>query len=227
MIARFGPFTFDSGRRLLLDGDRVVTVPPKAFDLLELLIRQAPNVVTKEAIAAAVWPNEAPSDASLAMAVTELRKALGETGDRPQFVRTVHRRGYAFGASVERVDATASADAPKFWLAIGDKTLTLASGETIAGRDPSSALWLDRPSVSRSHARFIVDGTSAWVEDLGSLNGTVVAGTRITRRIRLHTGDTITIGEVTLTLGSSQTAATTPTRPLRGAGLVRPAKDVT
>ena len=54
----------------------------------------------REAIAAAVCPNEAPSDASLAMAVTELRKALGETGDRPQFVRTVHRRGYAFGAGV-------------------------------------------------------------------------------------------------------------------------------
>ena len=76
-------------------------------------------------------------------------------------------------------------------------------------------MWLDRPSVSRSHARFIVDDTFAWVEDLCSLNGTFVGGTRITRRIRLHAGDTIAIGEVTLTLGSSQTAATTPTRPLR------------
>ncbi len=217
MIARFGPFTFDSGRRLLLDGDRAVTVPPKAFDLLELLIRQAPNVVTKETIAATVWPSEAPSDASLAMAVTELRRALGETGERPQFVRTVHRRGYAFGVTVERVEsAAASADTPKVWLVMGDKTLPLANGQTIAGRDPASALWLDRPSVSRSHARFVVDGASAWVEDLGSLNGTFVAGTRITRQVRLHAGDTIAIGEVTLTFGSSQTAATTPTRPLRG-----------
>jgi DNA-binding winged helix-turn-helix (wHTH) protein len=217
MIARFGSFTFDSGRRLLLDGDRIVTVPPKAFDLLELLLRQAPNVVTKETIAATVWPNEAPSDASLAMAVAELRKALGESGEHPQFVRTAHRRGYAFGAEVERADtAAAPGDGPRFWLVLGDKTLPLASGDTIAGRDPASALWLDRPSVSRSHARFVVDGASAWVEDLGSLNGTFVAGTRITRRIRLHAGDTIAIGEVTLTLGSSRTAATTPTRPLRG-----------
>jgi DNA-binding winged helix-turn-helix (wHTH) protein len=215
MIARFGPFTFDSGRRLLLDGDRTVTVPPKAFDLLELLIRHAPNVVAKETIAAIVWPDEAPSDASLAMAVAELRKALGETGERPQFVRTVHRRGYALGVGVEPADATGSGEAPRFWLVLGDKTLPLASGDTVAGRDPASALWLDRPGVSRSHARFLVDGTSAWVEDLGSLNGTFVAGTRITRRVRLHPGDTIAIGEITLTLGSSQTAATTPTRPLR------------
>src|SRR4051812_43347777 len=154
MIARFGPFTVDSGRRVLLDGDRIVTVPPKAFDLLELLIRQAPNVVTKETIAATVWPNEAPSDASLAMAVTELRKALGETGEHPQFVRTVHRRGYAFSAVVERIDAAAApedvsrlprsgpAAAPRFWLVLGDKTLPLASGDTLAGRDPGSALWL-------------------------------------------------------------------------------------
>jgi DNA-binding winged helix-turn-helix (wHTH) protein len=216
MIATFGRFTFDSGRRLLLDGDRAVTVPPKAFDLLALLIRHAPNVVSKEAIAASVWPDEAPSDASLAMAVTELRKALGETGERPQFIRTVHRRGYAFGAPVELDGRPAPAvETPKFWLVLGDKTVPLPPGETIAGRDPSSAVWLDRPSVSRSHARFIVDEAFAWVEDLGSLNGTLVGGTRVTRRTRLHPGDTIAIGEVTLTLGSSQTAATTPTRPLR------------
>lgn len=216
MIATFGRFTFDSGRRLLLDGDRSVTVPPKAFDLLDLLIREAPNVVTKETIASTVWPDDAPSDASLAMAVTELRKALGETGDRPQFIRTVHRRGYAFGAAIERVgSARATSEPPKFWLVIGDKTVPLPRGETIAGRDPSSSVWLDRPSVSRSHARFIVDEAFAWVEDLGSLNGTLVGGTRITRRLRLHPGDVIAIGEVTLTLGSSQTAATTPTRPLR------------
>ena len=219
MIATFGRFTLDSGRRLLLDGERAVTVPPKAFDLLELLIRRAPNVVPKETIASIVWRNEAPSDASLAMAVTELRKALGETGDRPQFIRTAHRRGYAFGGDVERLDGSDAGEAPKFWLMMGDKTVPLTQEENVAGRDPSCAIWLDRPSVSRSHARFIVDGRSAWVEDLGSLNGTLVAGARISRRTRLHPGDTVTIGEVTLTVGSSQTAATTPTRPLRGRSL--------
>src|SRR4051812_13914311 len=134
MIARFDRFTFDSGRRLLLDGDRIVTVPPKVFDLLALLIRHAPNVVTKETIAGAVWPNEAPSDASLAMAITELRKALGETGDQPRFVRTAHRRGYAFGVTIERkepalemgVARTAEqpgrAEAAKFWLVMGSTT---------------------------------------------------------------------------------------------------------
>ena len=116
---------------------------------------------------------------------------------------------------MERVERPAAADAPKFWLVVGEKTIPLAGDDAIAGRDPSCAIWLDRPGVSRSHARFRVEDRAAWVEDLGSLNGTVVAGTRISGRTRLHPGDVVTIGEVTLTVGSSQTAATTPTRPLR------------
>jgi DNA-binding winged helix-turn-helix (wHTH) protein len=218
MIVKFGRFTLDSGRRILLDGDRPLTVPPKAFDLLELLIHRAPNVVLKETIAAVVWPDEAPSDASLAMAVAELRKVLGETGEQPRFIRTVHRRGYAFSGDVERPEAAAPAEPgyTKFWLVLDGKTLPLSREETVIGRDPLSGIWLDRPSVSRSHARFIVEGGSAWVEDLGSLNGTFVAGTRIARRTALHGGDIVTIGEVTLRVGSSQSAATTPTRPLRG-----------
>ena len=214
MIARFGPFTLDSGRRLLLDGDRAVTVPPKAFDLLELLVRRAPNVVSKETIASVVWPNEAPSDASLAMAVTELRKAIGETAEAPQYIRTVHRRGYAFGADVDRTDTTPAGETPKFWLLFEGRTFALGPGDTVIGRDPASAIWLDRPGVSRSHARVIVDGGSAWVEDLRSMNGTFVGGTRITRRTTIRGGDTITFGDVAVTVGSSQTAATTPTRRL-------------
>lgn len=216
MIARFDRFTLDTGRRLLLDGDRAVTVPPKAFDLLELLVRRAPNVVGKETIAAIVWRQEAPSDASLAMAVTELRKALGDTADRGRFIRTAHRRGYAFSAGVERLaEGAPDAASTRFWVIVENKTVPLPSGETIAGRDPDSALWLDRPGVSRRHARFIVEATAAWIEDLGSLNGTFVGGTRITGRTTLSPGDTIAIGEVTLSLGSSGAAATTPTRPLR------------
>ena len=214
MIARFGPFTRDSGRRLLLDGDRAVTVPPKAFDLLELLVRRAPNVVSKETIASVVWPNEAPSDASLAMAVTELRKAIGETAEAPQFIRTVHRRGYAFGADVDRTDTTPASETPKFWLLFEGRTFALGPGDTVIGRDPGSAIWLDRPGVSRSHARVIVDGGSAWVEDLRSMNGTFVGGTRIGRRTTIRGGDTIMFGDVAVTVGSSQTAATTPTRRL-------------
>jgi hypothetical protein len=191
-----------------------VTVPPKAFDVLELLVRHAPNVVAKEAMASAVWRDEAPSDASLAMAVTELRKALGETGDRPQWIRTVHRRGYAFGGDVERLDNSVS-DAPKFWLVIGDRTVPLMREDVIAGRDPGSAIWLDQPGVSRHHARFVVEAGSVWVEDLGSLNGTVVAGIRISGRTRLLRGDSVTIGEVTVVVGSSGSSATAPTRPLR------------
>jgi DNA-binding winged helix-turn-helix (wHTH) protein len=226
MIARFGRFTFDSGRHLLLDGDRAATVSPKAFQLLELLLRHAPNMVSKESIAAAVWTDDAPSDASLAMAVTELRKALGESGERPHFIRTVHRRGYAFTGEVERLDAApplpaASArqaggatTAPQFWLTVGDRSVVLPEGEAIVGRDPASTVWIDNPSVSRRHARFVVSGESVFVEDLGSLNGTRLEGRPVKGRASVREGDAIVIGDVSVVFRSSVKNARTPTRPL-------------
>ena len=69
------------------------------------------------------------------------------------------------------------------------------SGLTI-GRDPSNALVLstDRfPGVSAHHARITVDGEEIWAEDLGSKNGTFVAGERIDRRA-LKNGDIIQFG---------------------------------
>jgi DNA-binding winged helix-turn-helix (wHTH) protein len=213
MIARFGRFTFDSGRRLLLEGDRQVTVSPKAFELLEVLLSQAPNVVSKESIAAAVWTDDAPSDASLAMAVTELRKALGESGEQPHFIRTVHRRGYAFAGAVERLESGAQ-PAPRFWLTIGDRSLVLPAGEAIVGRDPASTVWIDNPSVSRRHARFVISGESAFLEDLGSLNGTRLDGRPVKGRVAIREGDTIVIGDVTVVFRSSVRNASTPTRPL-------------
>src|SRR4030095_8756957 len=98
MTVKFGRFTLDSGRLQLLDEGRPLTMSPKAFQLLELLLSHAPNVVSKEMIAATVWADDAPSDASLAMAVTELRKVRGESGDQQHFSRAVTRRVSALSA---------------------------------------------------------------------------------------------------------------------------------
>jgi pSer/pThr/pTyr-binding forkhead associated (FHA) protein len=52
---------------------------------------------------------------------------------------------------------------------------------------------LDRDEVSREHANVWFDGSAVYLEDLGSTNGTWLAGRRITTRVRLPTGD-VTIG---------------------------------
>src|SRR6185436_5377763 len=154
MRVRFAPFTFDSGRQQLLADDREVALSPKAFEVLQLLIEHRPDVVDKQTIATRVWPQTHVSDASLTVVVAEIRRALGDAPETPRFVRTAHRRGYAFVADVEDTEETARPIAEaRFWLVIGGQTVVLPAGETIIGRDPGCGVWVNVASVSGRHAR--------------------------------------------------------------------------
>ena len=192
-IFQFGPFVLDTGRAQLLTGGREVQLTPKAFAVLRLLVERRPNVVDKDTIAELVWGGAA-SDASLTMAMAEIRKALGDSAAEPVYVRTAHRLGYAFCGKV--AESAETREDARFFLVIGDKRVPLRVGETIAGRDEGCGVLLDEPSVSRRHARFIVDGDSVSVEDLQSTNGTLVNGRKKAGAVPLQAGDTIKIGSV-------------------------------
>lgn len=198
MRIQFGRFLLDTGRAQLLDGGAVVPLTPKAFGVLCLLADRRPDVVDKDTIAAAVWG--APvSDASLTMVMTELRKALGDSATNPTFIRTAHRRGYAFCASAETVDVPR--DAARFFLLVDGRRLPLGDGETVVGRDEGCGIRVDEPSVSRRHARFLVQDEDVTVEDLNSTNGTLVNGRKAKAGgVSLQGGDTIRIGGVTARL---------------------------
>jgi hypothetical protein len=62
------------------------------------------ELVTKQALFKAVWPGTAVTDGVLTTGMGELRKALGETAKRPQYIATIHRRGYRFIAPVTAID---------------------------------------------------------------------------------------------------------------------------
>jgi two-component system KDP operon response regulator KdpE len=62
-IARFGRFAFDRGTRQLTRDDALVHLTPKAFDLLSVLIDEAPRVVPKAELHRHVWPDSFVSDA--------------------------------------------------------------------------------------------------------------------------------------------------------------------
>lgn len=198
MRIQFGRFLLDTGRAQLFDGGTAVKLTPKAFAVLCLLADRRPDVVDKDTIAAEVWG--APvADASLTMVMSELRRALGDSAARPSSIRTVHRRGYAFCARAETVDETR--DPARFFLAIDGRRFPLADGETIVGRDEGCALRLDEPSVSRRHARFLVQDDRVAVEDLNSTNGTLVNGRTLEDGgSAVQPGDTIRIGGVTARL---------------------------
>ena len=74
----------------------------------------------------------------------------------------------------------------------------LRDGEHIVGREANAAICLDSPNVSRRHARFVVKGRSATLEDLGSKNGSFVRGVRLSGATALQPGDDARIGLFTL-----------------------------
>jgi DNA-binding winged helix-turn-helix (wHTH) protein/tetratricopeptide (TPR) repeat protein len=82
----------------------MLALKPKAFAVLHYLVEHAGQLVTKEALLAACWPETAVGDGVLKVCIAELRKALGESAQTPQCITTVHRRGYRFVAPVTRAD---------------------------------------------------------------------------------------------------------------------------
>ena len=100
MPYHFGPFRLDLDNASLWQGDTQLTLRPKTFDLLAHLVRHAGELVTKDELLEAVWPDTVVSDSVLTASMSELRKVLGETAREPQYIATVHRRGYRFVAPV-------------------------------------------------------------------------------------------------------------------------------
>ncbi len=193
---RFGRFTFDCATRQVTCNDGSVHLTPKAFELLSVLIAEAPRVVPKEELHRHVWPDSFVSDASLLGLVKEVRHALGDTG-QGVVIRTAHRVGYAFAAPLQRV--TARAPGSGAWVMAGSVLVPLQDGENLIGRDAECAVIVDLPNVSRKHARIVVTGRSATIEDLGSTNGTVLGDQRVARPTTLRDADRIRVGDATLT----------------------------
>jgi len=198
---RFADCVLDTDARRLVRSAREVHVGPKGFELLKLLVENRPRAVSKAELLDRIWPGVFVSDASLAKVVSKIREAIGHCEDAP-ILRTVHGYGYAFAAAIEGEPPGAeSAQAlrqPICWLFCGGREFPLHDGEHIVGREANAAICLDSPKVSRRHARFVVNGRGATVEDLGSKNGSFVRGVRISGPTALQPGDDARIGPFTL-----------------------------
>lgn len=219
MTLRFGPFTVDAATRQLLRDGSELHLSPKAFDLLWSLVEQRPRVVEKTELLTRIWPDTYVVDANLNVLVGEIRRALGDAAREPRFIRTVHGVGYAFCGTAADVKDEASAPArpAACWVVAKGHTFRLVEGENFVGRDPASTVWLDSDSVSRRHARIVVDSASRRVslEDLASKNGTRLGGARVRERVELSDGDELVFGEVRVKLRSwsATTAAETKRIP--------------
>ena len=103
-LYRFDTFTLDPLRKTLRSGDGEVPLPESAWLVLEALVTNAPDMVDKETLINAGWPDAAVVQDNLVQAIHTIRSTLGGDARNPRFVQTVHRRGYRFVAEVERID---------------------------------------------------------------------------------------------------------------------------
>jgi DNA-binding winged helix-turn-helix (wHTH) protein len=207
----------DVGGRIVRRAGREISLPPKAFDLLVILVHNRPNAVSHAQLHAALWPGVHVSETSLAALVTQLRKALDDpTDDRP-LIRTLHRVGYAFVA-----DAVVAGESPRdarpiariLWR--GASHGVPATGDAIIGRDRDAAIHIEADSVSRHHARLHVAGRDVLIEDLGSKNGTWIAGERIRDAMPLTDGMSFRVGSETLRFERAPDSHTTRTMTAAG-----------
>jgi DNA-binding winged helix-turn-helix (wHTH) protein len=212
MRLRFGDCEFDSDTREVFRGGRPIHVSPKAFSLLAALIERRPKAISKDQLLGLLWPGTFVSEANLPNLVADLRESLGDDSHEPRIIRTVPKFGYAFSAEI----ATESPrpDALAFRLIWGDREIALHRGENVIGRDEGVILWIDDNSVSRRHARIVVDEQEAVLEDLGSKNGTLLRGERVESPARLVDEDLITIGPASITFRAlHQTGSTATVNP--------------
>jgi DNA-binding winged helix-turn-helix (wHTH) protein len=200
---------FDSDTREVFREGSAVSLSPKAFLLLELLIRNRPTAVSKQDVHKHLWPETFVSEANLGNLVVELRAALGDDARKTRIIRTLPRFGYAFRAKTKTAREKETKPSAAYRLIWGNREIDLEAGENLLGRDRNAVVWIDDESVSRRHARLVIDDSGATLEDLGSKNGTYLRGKKIRTATRLGDKDVIRIGPATIVIRFFRRTGTT------------------
>jgi DNA-binding winged helix-turn-helix (wHTH) protein len=194
MRFEFGEFCYDTNQLQLFRRDEPVHLTPKAMALLELLLNSRPSVVRHEQLFDCLWPDVVVQHANLKNLVADLRHALDDHRRQGRFIRAVHGRGYAFTGKVREVGSEQRPRRSSVMLVQGANRIPVPQGESIIGRGGDATIHLDSPSVSRHHAKIVVDGDRVTIEDLASRNGTTVSGLRIYAPVELMHGDELRFG---------------------------------
>ena len=96
----FSLFCLDRIEEQLWQGTEIRPLRRKPFAVLRYLLDHAREIVTKDALLAALWPGVHVSEEVLTVHMREVRKVLGDDAHTPRFIETVHGRGYRFIAPI-------------------------------------------------------------------------------------------------------------------------------
>ncbi|HKA20549.1 MAG TPA: AAA family ATPase [Blastocatellia bacterium] len=154
----FDPFYLDLANHCLWQDSQATKLRPKAFELLNYLLGHPGQLVTKEELLDAVWPETFVGEAVLKVTIRQIRAALDDDPKSPRFIETAHRRGYRFIAQItdtEHID-------PKTEEIRGHKINSAALARTlyfpleVVGRDKPLSLMKSRLERARSGERQII-----------------------------------------------------------------------
>jgi TolB-like protein/DNA-binding winged helix-turn-helix (wHTH) protein/Flp pilus assembly protein TadD len=103
VIYEFGQFRLDRDAHLLVSGEKIVALEPKAVDVLLILVEKRGELVARQDLMSAVWPDTFVEESNLSSNISILRKQLGVTPDGGDYIQTIPKRGYRFAAAVKQV----------------------------------------------------------------------------------------------------------------------------
>lgn len=211
MRISFGDVVLDSGTRQMWRAGQPVHISNKAFDLLTLLVSRRPDAVTKADIHRHLWQDTFVSETNLPTLIAEIREAIGDDARQMRYIRTIHRFGYAFQSLESGAPVVNQAPAAAAWLVGAASRVALVEGENLLGRESDDVVPLESPTISRRHARIVVRGDRATVEDLGSKNGTYVNGVRVSAATAVGDGDVVRVGDLVYTFRPVRPGTSTQT----------------
>lgn len=105
----FDRFRLDANNPGLWQGGELVALPPKALELLILLVGRHGEIVSREEVLETVWRDTFVEEANINYTVSLLRKTL-DSSDKARFIQTVPKRGYRFAADVREVRENGDAE---------------------------------------------------------------------------------------------------------------------
>jgi len=104
-LYEFGPFRLNPREYILVRDGQPLPIPPRAFEVLLVLLQLDGHLVTKDELLKAVWSDANVEEGNLNLAIHQARKALGDDPGAPTYIKTVPKRGYRFIGEIKALDA--------------------------------------------------------------------------------------------------------------------------
>jgi len=91
-LYHFGPFSIDVTERTLLRDGKPVSLTPKVFDTLLVLVQEKGHLVEKNDLMNRLWPDTVVEESNLTQNIAVIRKVLGDRTNESRYIETVHKR---------------------------------------------------------------------------------------------------------------------------------------